>query len=285
MIKILAAMALVIIVVYSLMLNNSSTNYCESEFISRFKKTKGWDLAQAVCREDVARIKSILDDDKSLVNFQEPRYGTTVLMISVKEGLVTSAQILLTYGADPNLADTYDGTNAVIMASGFGKDYDTSVDMLSLLLGHGGDPNSIEVGPRREGNTTRYTPLQKAAGCCLDKVKLLIESGANVNLRTDFNGSALNSVLIRKDKESPKILAYLLNQGADTSQPIRITSDDREFYIENSLRYWDYPIDSEEHKIKMQIVDLLIKKGRSYSEAPIPSKYYSRYSQEYLNSY
>lgn len=283
--KTFGLMALVVILIIFLAAKHFLYSFSYDTTVLRFKNTKAWPLVKAVYKEDLITIEKILNKDASLVNFKEPEFGETLLMLCVQLDLKKSARLLLAKGADPNLADDYDGENAVIKSSGYGRDFDVNTGMLELLLDNGGDPNSEEVGVRREGNWTRNTPLQKAAGCSLEKVKLLLEAGADMNYKNEFNGSAINSALTRKNKASAKVIIYLLDQGIDIDQPVRITSDGKPMYIENELRYWNFPIDSEEHQLKKQIIKSLEEKGKYYANTPIPEKYYDRYSQEYLDQY
>ena len=153
-------------------------------------------------------------------------------------------------------------------------------------MSNGANPNISEVGERRDGNTTRLTPLQKASSCCLNKVKLLVEAGANIDQVNEFNGGALSSVLYGSCEEQTKILRYLvIEKGADINLPILEIQGGKKLYIENGLRYWRFPIGSNDHKVKMEIVDYLKERGRDYHKAKIPNKYYSRYDEEYLSKY
>jgi ankyrin repeat protein len=153
------------------------------------------DLAKAVAKQDSASMVEIVRRNPKAVQYQEKTFGTSLLHWAVRTGREISVRQLLLMGANPNLHDTYDGETPIIIAAGYGVDFDTSTAILRLLLKFGGDPNSVETGPRRDGNTSRNTALIKAAGCCMSKTKLLVEAGADINFVNEFHSSALESAM------------------------------------------------------------------------------------------
>ncbi|WPV63906.1 ankyrin repeat domain-containing protein [Chitinophaga sp. LS1] len=156
-----------------------------------FKDTPSWELARAVKREDTPAIRSIASGNKMLIDYQEPVYGKTLLMLAVTNHDYLSATALLNVGADPNKHDSYDGASSMIKAAAIVNDQGDNTRFLKLLLSHGGNPNDEETGPRQEGNTTRMTPLLAACfdlidfGSPIEKVKLLVKTGADVNHKNE----------------------------------------------------------------------------------------------------
>lgn len=253
--------------------------------IRLWQGTVACELSKAVQAQDSSEIIRLVTEENVPVDFLEPKFGRTLLMWAVERGLYYSVHALLIAGADPNLSDNSDGKNAVIIASDYGPNYDNNTDILKLILDYGGDPNSIEKGDRREGNNTRNTPLIVSCACCYEKTKLLIEAGANINFKNEFGQSALKSTTFGF-KDCEKILRYLLiEKSADISLYESIDIDGQKHSLSESLRDWLFPLDSDQYKIKMEIVDYLISQGDNYWETPIPERYYELYDSTYLAKY
>src|SRR5688572_16865423 len=91
------------------------------------------------------------------------------LFAAIKRGSVADTERLLKAGANANLVDA-DGTPALMAATLFG-----GADLVRLMLERGADPNRSGVG----GTTALMWAVPN-----LEKVRLLIAHGANVNARS-----------------------------------------------------------------------------------------------------
>ena len=182
-----------------------------------FQNTPAWELAKAVWDEDEKKIKDIVSKNPELINYQEPKFGSTLLMLTIKNQQLKPFRVLISNKADVNIYDTYDGTSALIEAC----TYDFySIQFVKTLLENGADINFAEIGERRQGNTTRYTPLIAAAETgSLDLVKMLVKYGADINYKNEYGGSAFNSAVML---DKYKVALYLIKNGADYSSPIFI---------------------------------------------------------------
>lgn len=60
-------------------------------------------IHQAAIKEDPSQLKTILDENRTLINEPEKGMLHTALMLAVKMERIASVQLLLDYGADPNL--------------------------------------------------------------------------------------------------------------------------------------------------------------------------------------
>jgi uncharacterized protein len=221
-------------------------------------KGQAWNLARAVYNEDTLRIAEILAKGNIPVDFKEPKFGNTLLMWAVRTNRCNSVKTLLENGADPNLQNNYDGTSALMYASTFGLDYSRDTRILQLLLQHGGNPNIEQGGPRQEGSISRKTPLLMAAGCCYDKVKLLVEAGAKIDYKSEFNESVLSTSIIGGADEKSHILYFLIfEMGADFCKPFFISSTGKEFYVLDELKKWDYPEGSDEYDKQIKLVNYI----------------------------
>lgn len=265
-----------------------------------FQETPVWELSKAVQDQKLSKIKRLVKEEKLDVDFQESKYGNTLLMLAVKNEKYQSCEILLELGADPNKPNNHSGSSAMIDAAAINTTIGSNTKFLKLLLEHGGDPNYVEVGERKKGINTRNTPLIVTCGYVdnftkspIDKVKVLVEASADVNYKNEFSDFALKEALIFRHYD---IILFLLNNGADYSQVIheRSTGDGNGYkvYIVNALREHILPLESDEYKQKMEIVAFLKKNGVDYRTSPIPDfvvenvkKRYPRNWQEYLEKY
>ena len=154
--------------------------------IRLFRNSPVWELAKAVNNENIEKINRLIKDKDVPIDFQEPRFGQTLLFWATYVGREKAVEALLKLGADPNLQDHYYGDNAIIVASDFSYYSDDwcRSHLLKLMLKYGGDPNSINF-IKQNKNGGRYgghTPLTKASSACLAKVKILVDAGQILTL-------------------------------------------------------------------------------------------------------
>jgi ankyrin repeat protein len=264
-----------------------------------FQGTPVWNLAKAVQDEKVEEIKRIVQEEKVNVDYQDEKFGNTLLMLSVGNQHYNSCKTLLELGADPNKHDNYTGSTALIDAAGIENYKDDNTRFLKLLLSHGANPNEEETGKRQEGNTTRKTPLLVACSDVnqfvspIEKVKVLVESGANVNYKNEFNDFPLAEALMHKHYD---VVLYLLQKGADYSLMLfdrgEFSKDGKKIYIADLLREHLLPLDSKEYQQKMEVIEFLKQKGIDYRKVPIPDfvvkeakETYPKNWREYLEKY
>lgn len=261
-----------------------------------FQNTPAWDLAKAVQDENEGEINKILSKDKKLINYQEPKYGNTLLTLTIINQQMKPFKVLLDNNAEVNIHNTYDGTSPLIQSCMF-KSYDS--EFAKILIERKANVNDVEVGKRREGNSTRFTPLIAASReGKLDLVQILIKNGANINYENEFHQSALSSCVMQDRYD---VTIYLLKSGVNYLRPIfyRPSDDidnnpkeDKPIYLIDLLREDFFELDSQEYKYKMKVVKFLKSKGVDYSKAPIPDyikkKAFENYQdswQEYLQKY
>ncbi len=260
-----------------------------------FENTPVWTLAKAVRDEDTSAIRKIVIEEKINIDFQEPRFGKTLLMLTVSNHHFNSCKILLQLGADPNKPDKYNGSSAMIDAAKVIEDGE-NIRFLKLLLAHKGNPNYIEIGPGQEGNTTRKTPLIASlieSSSSLLKVKVLVEAGADINYKNEYGQTVLREAVLQNNYE---VVLYLLEKGADYQALIvdrgQFNTGGKKMYLIDMLRE-DLPeLGSKEHKTKMAIVDFLKQKGIDYKQVPIPDytlkeikETYPKTWEEYKDNY
>jgi ankyrin repeat protein len=257
--------------------------------IRLFRNTPVWELAKAVNKEDVKKINHLIRNKSVPIDFQEPRFGRTLLIWATHVGREKSVEALLKLGADPNLPDHYRGDNAVMIASDFNyySDDRCRTTLLKLILEYGGGPN-FATFIRRDKTGWRAggeTPLTIASTACLEKVKLLVDAGADINYVNEYGGgNPLKEALLMHKTDIVKYL--LIEKKADYRNAEKITNIHGDtITISFQLRLWKFPLNSEDYKIKMEIVEYLKEQGVDYRSSPIPESVLERYPQEYLDKY
>ena len=229
-----------------------------------FWNTPVWDLVKAVRSEDIGGIKRIIENHKNDIDYQEERFGYTILMLTILNHDYTSCKTLLELGANPNKYDKFSGSSAIIKAAGLKDDIGDNTRFLKLLLAYGANVNDEEIGERREGNTTRKTPL--LAACSGDKtkekVKILVEAGANVNYKNEFNIFPLQEALLLEQYD---VALYLLQKGANYNEIIidrgEYTKGGEKIYITDYLKEHLLQANSEKHKQMTMILEFLKQKA------------------------
>jgi ankyrin repeat protein len=84
-----------------------------------YKDTPVWKLALAVKNQRWWSIKKIAKETPQLLNYQDPKYGLTLLLWAVGMEKYKSAETLLKCGANPNIASTYKGETPLFVATGY----------------------------------------------------------------------------------------------------------------------------------------------------------------------
>lgn len=269
-----------------------------------YKDTPVWELAVAVKDQKTKTIEKILKSNKDLINYQEPKYGATLLLWAVGMEKYDSAETLLKCGADPNIASTSEGETPLFVASGYSwVDNDAKKDAkyVKLLLSYGADPNKNYVGSNVDGKKTIIepgtSPLMYSIGCGIEKTKALVEAGADINYKIKRGKTAAIEALL--ENTSPEYAHYLIVQKkAKITEPYYRRESygnedpNEEFYPVDLLRDWVYKLDSEEYKMKMDIVEEFARQGVNYWDTKIYKdtlehikKLYPDTWEEYLKKY
>lgn len=257
-----------------------------------FQDTPAWGLAKAVEDNDVEKIKEEVIDNKVDINYQESRFGKSLLMLAIINNQYKTAEELLKLGANPNLKDFYRGSNAMIDAA-----YIEDSKYLKLLLKYGGSADSLETAPGKEGDRARSTALNNAISYVdkysLERVKLLVNAGADINYSNNgpevFTNLPLSDALAQNNMDA---LLYLLEKGADYNKIMYTMADGHKVYILEGLRKVIVDLNSEQYKAKIKAIQFLKNKGLDYKKEPIPDyieneikKKYPENWQEYLSKY
>lgn len=249
-----------------------------------FQETPAWELAKAVDDGDTTKIKKEIRAQKNLIDFQEPRFGQSLLMLAVLNMNYPSVKVLLELGANPNLQDRCYGDSPLMAAAELETPTSGSDPrFLKLLLKYGGNPNTLQDGPKK----TRKSPLMIACEKGdLNYIKVLVDAGAKVDTVNEYGISPLDfAVTAAGLYRRPEIVLYLINKGAKFKNVLYKIIDGQKKYITDGMREWHFELGSAEYKKKMQLVDFLKKNGMDYRTSEIPKEDFDNYSKEYLQKY
>lgn len=222
-----------------------------------FQGTPAWELAKAVWDNDVDKINEEVIKTPEILNYQESKYGKTLLHLSSYNDDYEGFKELLKLGANPNIADSSHCTSPLIEVAESFKD---KTKYAEELIKYKANINYIECSNGKEKQKTKRTALITASGRGhLDMVKLLIQNGANINYNDGSQaGSALGSAALARNYD---IVLYLLQQGANCKIILykKYNADNIEVPI--YMKNW---IESEADKSQKgfsEIKELLKKKG------------------------
>ena len=230
-----------------------------------FQNTPVFELAKAVCSEDMDQVEYLVNVKKQNINFQEPKFGNSLIMMTVVNQQYGMCEKLLQLGANPNLHEYYEGTPAIVDAAHIGSLFFDDTKFLRLLLKYGANPSDKENGKLREGNSIRYTPLIVSSGSkyeAFEKVKLLVEAGADINYKDEFNCFALKRAIMLDNME---VAYYLLLHGADYQgvfiDRTKYFEGGQKAYIQDLLMEKKYLKGFKNEEYRLKIIDFLKKRG------------------------
>ena len=103
-----------------------------------FQNTPAWELAKAVQDEDVTKIDRIVSENSKIINYKDPKYGNTLLKLTVMNQQLKSFKALLERKADVNIHNAFDGTSSLIEACN-SKYYD--ITFAQMLVEYGANVN------------------------------------------------------------------------------------------------------------------------------------------------
>ncbi len=246
-----------------------------------FQNTHAWEIAKAVWDDDHSEIKQLISKDKNLINARDPRLGHTLLMFTIWHEQYNTFKLLLEQGADPNLYDDYNGRSAIIEACGI---QNINPEYIKDLLQYGAKVNDIEIGKRREGNSTRNTPLIAAAReGNLPAVKLLVDSGADINFKNEYYQSALSYAATFENYD---LISYLLDKSVDYKMILNYNAEQNKNYcLVDELRFYLPELGSSEHKKKKKIIAFLKNKGIDYDKVQIPEFIVEKAREKYPDTW
>jgi ankyrin repeat protein len=128
----------------------------------------------------------------------------TAIMIIARTDNINAARVLLDAGADVNSVEQWRGQTALMWSAA-----QRQPEMLALLLEHGADPDAQSLPNNWERQVTaepRMKVLPAAREGCTECVRLLIESGADLNKADPEAVTPLSMATINAKWDSAKLL-------------------------------------------------------------------------------
>lgn len=171
-------------------------------------------LSWAASGDDSAVVRELLSAG-ARVNFRN-KHGYTALMGAVNNGKISSLDILLDAGADPNARVPETGDTALLLPLYRRQD---ATDIVRCLLENGANPNAAN-------NVGRSALMLATFGQPHEVVEALLRAGASVNARDNRGNTALMAAADYNNAEAVKALlaghadASLRNSEGDTALSI-----------------------------------------------------------------
>lgn len=248
--------------------------------VELFKNTPIWLLAKAVDSQDTIKIQNLIKEDKLYIDYQDPIFDRSLLMWSIFNGKYESFKKLLSLGANPNIVSKYDGETPMTYASNYFKNYKIDSRYLKDLLKAGGNPELVTFN--KENNNVPVEAIYYAVTTSLEYTKLLIDAGVDVNHKTGNYSSILESAILQ---EKIDIVYYLVEEKGAKTNLYLTDIDGKKYPLVELLRYWVFPLNSKEYRMKMTIVDVFKRNGQDYWSIKIPKKIIKNIKQDYPNNW
>lgn len=178
---------------------------------SNFDDSPTYSLAKAVNEENVKTITKIISSNPELIDVKEPKYGMSLLCLSIANNKREAFKALIANGANVNeICGKFEKTTPLIIAIEFLGDCDAF--FVNELLKKNCDVNLKVISTNEKGSVSENLPLFVNLSC-LEVSKLLIEKGADLNSTIKFPPykkpfSLIDICLMYKELD---FLYYLIN--------------------------------------------------------------------------
>jgi len=244
-----------------------------------FKSTPVWDAAKALYNHEYEKATLFFEESPDLIDYQEKRFYQTLLLWAVKNEMVDAVDFMLELEADTELKDRY-GIYPIIQAANDKDPY-----LLKLLLKHKADPKVVGKPKGIDAYQKLRTPIISAASVSNTNIDILIDAGADLD-HTETKFGLQNALITAFGVKRIDIIRHLIIDkkiDLDNIQHVSYKGDTTDVRIE--LRKLVYPLDSDEYKIKMEIVDYLLARKIDYWDSPVPRNLYHNFSPKFLKQY
>ena len=322
---------LILIIFFSSCRNETKIliNKHEKLYLESFKNTNDYELAKAIKDSSVRKIDEFLIHDKSIVERSYNENYYSVLHFAAELERTDAIKHLLRNGFNPNVK-TISGETPLHIAAGFPSivfynsyrncevvetllDYDADTEMLYTFQ-MVKDIESVPMTPLMSSirnslsfaASSSLSPIMPSMGMndisqnrrkyvCLEKTKMLVEKGnADVNRKTTYDVTA--SILALYYGEIEKAHYLISQKKAQVTDVFYISEDNFNKKIQTRpvelLRKLLYPLDSEEYKLKQEIIEEFKRQGIDYYSEPIPDdvldkikRLYPKTWEEYIKVY
>ncbi len=251
-----------IIAIMFLFSNGSCQTSPASGFNTRlFKNTPVYQIAKAIAKQDTLSIEEMLKKNPTLISYQEPRFGESLLEFAVITDRIHAVEKLLNLGSDPNLRSAIDNSTPFLTACRYSGSLVNSDEIIDLLIKHGAKVNSSQFDTAHD--ETKITALKLA--CYHGKlrtVQTLVDNGANLTGYPSNEGSLVCAALLTDKLD---IIKYLL---LDKKLPVpeycvireQGSKFEKKVTMIDLLNEHDYSNDVKKQKLKEELLSFLTVK-------------------------
>lgn len=232
-------------------------------------------LLVAIDKEQVDRIKGIINLNRNLVNHADSDYMKVPLIRAIANRKMKSVEVLLSLGANPNIRNSQGVTPQIMAILDKKNGWSTRNDkkFLEVLLRAGANPNDtcfLDLDDAISFFSPESSMLMLALNHDQEKAKLLLNYGADINYRTPNNMSAAIEALINERLDIASFI--IVDNHAEIGIPFyyrdllndSIIDYSEPHYAVELLLEMTYDLDSDEFKKKSQIINEFKRQGINY---------------------
>lgn len=220
-----------------------------------FDKTPNKDLANAVEREDVLKIKQLLNNGEINIDLQEPAFGNTILMLAIGNSKLKATKTLLEAGANVNIRDY--NTNAPINeAAKLILHEKNAYQILELLIKFGADVNSVKQGRGSESihSSVPLSSVVQDFRCA----KLLLDNGADPNFKVNNAYPVWLNLVSNFEKDNIYVVRYIIVEKKIAVPPVILYGPNgKQLSIYDFINDDDFPKDSKKQKARKDVLEYL----------------------------
>lgn len=252
----------------------NTINYLPAFDFTLFNDSPMQSLAKAVEKEDTEKINELCKNKSLNVDYQETKFGHSLLMLAVANNKINSVISLLKNGANPNLTSfsQCDNSLSIVCNETYSSYCDTVV--FEMLLQYNGkidfEQNYIEnsLNGKRQIKSNLLS-IAVSSGKCLEFIKYIVNKGVDINRYPDNDPteSAITYALLTDNLKIAKYLiidkqatipSYIFKREANISYK---GEPEKYLTVTDLLNEQNYEEKTENHKLKEEIINYLKSKN------------------------
>jgi hypothetical protein len=185
-----------------------SQNFGPGYRLNLFKNTPNWDIANSIENNDTTSLIRLLKTGKYDLDYEEPRFGRTLLLLSVGTDNYDVSKILLAYHANVNKRDKYN-TAPIDEAVKFIPLKKNALKIILLLIANKANINNINIMIINGDTSYIGSPLMSACSD-LNCAKVLLQNNANAYEKHKNNYSVWMHLFAITNDESIFVEKYMI---------------------------------------------------------------------------
>jgi len=246
---------------------SSCQQYMPGFDFNLFKNSPVNRLSKAVENEDTARISELILKDNFILDYQEPKFGKSLLSLAVINNKHLAAKRLLELNADPNLRSPLDNSSPFLDACSNCTDLENSAKSLCMLIEYGADVNSIQIDSSHDQfgkeNKLKRTALEIVCFYGnIECVKALVENGADLSVYPNNNRSIITTAFLGDNLDIVKYLLIKKNVPVPDYCLIRQSGGkyERKMTLTDLLNEHEYLNQPHNQRLKRELLQFLNEK-------------------------